>query len=176
MQGAPPLLAGFTFLDQVHLLVRNRRIEGTSELAAAAGLLASHFPLRPMVPGSLLLEALSQLGGLLLESSTGFARKAIPIWIEQARFRRPVQAARTVHLTGTLTQTDPAGAVLDAVAHQDGQRCATARLGFALAPMANFYGPEHLRLYRAWVEARIRSACLIDFPASPLEVLREFGG
>ncbi len=172
------LFPGFSFLDHVELLERGRAAEGTWSLDAGMPLLRAHFPLRPMLPGSILIESFAQLGSLLLEASLGFAKKALPVWIEGVRFRRAVEGATPVRVRVRveLVRARPGAAELDASAHQHGARCAHGRLGFALAPMSEYFGPEHLRAFRKWLEPRLDTARLVNFPQPPLEALREYGG
>lgn len=169
------LFPGFSFLDRVELLDRGTAAEGTWSVDAGMPLLQAHFPLRPMLPGSLLIESFAQLGSLLLEASLGFARKALPVWIEGVRFRRAVEGGVVVRVRVELVRAVPGAAELDASAHQNGARCAHGRLGFALAPMSEYFGPEHLRAYRTWLEPRLATARLVNFPQPPLEVLDEYG-
>lgn len=169
------LFPGFSFLDHVELLERGKAATGTWSLDAWMPLLRAHFPLRPMLPGSILVESFAQLGSLLLEASLGFGRKALPVWIESIRFRRAVEGGDPVEVRVELVRATPGVAELDASARQHGARCAHGRLGFALVPMSEYFGPEHLRAYRRWLEPRIGLARLVNFPQSPLETLREYG-
>lgn len=156
--------------DQVHSLVSDVRVEATWE-PPPSPMLARHFPLRRIVPGSIILEAFAQLGSLLLEAGAGFSRKALPAWIERARFRQPIEGPRLVWYRVQRLQGDAAGAVLEAEARQTDQVRVTARIGFVLAPMSQFYGPEHLLEYRRWIDARLtwasRAQLQANAPRSP---------
>ena len=152
--------------DQVHVLVPDERVEATWE-PPPSPMLARHFPLRRIVPGSIILEAFAQLGSLLLEAGAGFARKALPAWIERARFRQPVEGSRLVWYRVQRLQGDAAGAVLEAEARQAEEVRVTARIGFVLAPMSQFFGPEHLLEYRRWIDARLTWAARAQMQADP---------
>jgi 3-hydroxymyristoyl/3-hydroxydecanoyl-(acyl carrier protein) dehydratase len=130
-------------------------------------MLASHFPLWRIVPGSIVLEAFAQLGSLLLEVGAGFERKALPAWIERARFRRPVDGPELVQYRVQRLQGDPTGAVLEAEARQADEVRVTARIGFVLAPMALFFGPRDLLDYRRWIDARLTRAARVHLQADP---------
>jgi 3-hydroxymyristoyl/3-hydroxydecanoyl-(acyl carrier protein) dehydratase len=130
-------------------------------------MLFRHFPLWRIVPGSLVLEAFAQLGSVLLETGSGFAQKALPAWIERARFRRPVDGPELVHYQVRRLQGDAAGAVLEAEARQADELRVTARIGFVLAPMALFFEPQHLLEYRAWIDARFTRAAREQLQAHP---------
>jgi 3-hydroxymyristoyl/3-hydroxydecanoyl-(acyl carrier protein) dehydratase len=129
-------------------------------------MLVRHFPLWRIVPGSIILEAFAQLGSLLLESGAGFTRKALPAWIERARFRRPVDGPELVMYRLHRLQGDATGAVLEAEARQADEVRVTARIGFVLAPMALFFGPGQLLEYRSWVNARLTASARAQLDAS----------
>lgn len=151
---------------RVHVLVPGDRVEATWE-PPPERMLASHFPLWRIVPGSIVLEAFAQLGSLLLEVGAGFERKALPAWIERARFRRPVDGPELVQYRVQRLQGDPTGAVLEAEARQADEVRVTARIGFVLAPMALFFGPRDLLDYRRWIDARLTRAARVHLQADP---------
>jgi 3-hydroxymyristoyl/3-hydroxydecanoyl-(acyl carrier protein) dehydratase len=138
---------------------RGARIVATHRVDPRSFPFAHHFPLRPVLPGSLLLECIAQVGGLLLEASWDFERKALPAYFMNAKFRRAVLPGDVLRIEVTVESWNDGGAVLQAnVRQQDEHRCATAVLGMITAPLAGFFGPEHLGPYRA-LYARSLTGC-----------------
>jgi 3-hydroxyacyl-[acyl-carrier-protein] dehydratase len=158
-------------VDRVDVLVRDEHIEAICVPLGDA--FPGHFPAHPMVPGAFVLEALAQVGTILVEASIGFGRKAIPVMVDCARFRRPVDPATPMRVAMRCLRTAEETAQLEGVVSQAGARCCTAKFGFALAPLADFYGadtlPDYLRLHRTWLGA----TRFDGFARSPREVLDE---
>ena len=130
-----------------------------------------HFPRRPVLPASTLLECFAQTGTILLEASHGFTRKALPGYVSDAKFYRMVRPGAEVRVELTAEQWSADAAVLRARAEQDGVKCAAATLGMLTAPLSEFYGPEHLPAYRAMYERWLSQATLEGFYPHPLESL-----
>jgi UDP-3-O-[3-hydroxymyristoyl] N-acetylglucosamine deacetylase/3-hydroxyacyl-[acyl-carrier-protein] dehydratase len=70
-----------------------RRIVGIKNVSINEPYFQGHFPERPIMPGVLIVEAMAQIGGLLLIDSVGNPRdkKVYLMSINKARFRRPVR-------------------------------------------------------------------------------------
>jgi 3-hydroxymyristoyl/3-hydroxydecanoyl-(acyl carrier protein) dehydratase len=140
-------------IDCVEVLVKSERVDAIC--APLDDCFPGHFPERPMVPGSFILEALSQAGTILLETSGEFARKALPVIIDSAKFRRPVHPSTPMRVAMSSLRKTDAVAFLAGSVSQDGKRCCTANIGFAFAPLGDFFGPEtlphYLRVYRRWL-------------------------
>ena len=95
----------FRFIDRILEIIPGERIVALKNVASNEPHLQGHFPDNPLMPGVLLLEAMTQTAGLLLPAGSS----AFLAQIKEARFRRPVvpgdqiriEAARLMGL-GTL--------------------------------------------------------------------------
>ena len=159
------------YVSRVPLLRRFEHIEAEMDLPADDPLFAVHFPSNPMLPASLLIEAFAQAASILLETSSGFTRKAIPGYIVNAKFRRPVRPPTTVTLRLDVTQASDDGAVLIGTATQQGARVGTCDMGMILFPIEEFFGPEHAEGYRRAYTGLLERTRVEGFPHSPLESL-----
>lgn len=83
----------FLLLDRITLWRLGECAEGIKNVALSEDFLDDHFPLKPIMPGALIVEGIAQLSGLLLEESIKSAEdrriKALMSIIEKAKFRIP---------------------------------------------------------------------------------------
>ena len=78
----------FVLLKELHELVPGESVTATQVFSPDDEYLADHFPGFPVVPGTLITEALSQAGGWLIAATLGFARWPVLNMVEKAKFRR----------------------------------------------------------------------------------------
>ncbi len=67
----------FTLIDRIVQLEPGRSITATKALALAEEYLADHFPSFPVMPGVLMLEAMTQAGAWLVRSTEDFAHSIV---------------------------------------------------------------------------------------------------
>jgi len=82
----------FLLVDRIRELVPDRRIVGIKNVTINEPFFQGHFPGRPVMPGVLILEAMSQVGAILaFKSSGGSAHPVVYLTgVDDARFRKPV--------------------------------------------------------------------------------------
>lgn len=85
----------------VALDVRAGTAEACSTVPSSSTVFEGHFPGHPIMPGVLLIETMAQAAGLLLMARIGFARMALLMQVERARFRRLAEP-------GAVLETDAA--------------------------------------------------------------------
>ncbi|HYV48410.1 MAG TPA: hypothetical protein VFA20_26300 [Myxococcaceae bacterium] len=160
----------YLFVDRVLQLHRGERILAVRGVSGNESYFQMHFPSQPVMPGALLIECFAQAGSFLLEVSSGFRHKALPIFIRDAKFRRPVRPGPEMRISLAVEQQQGESAVLSGEITQAGVVCATATIGFAGLPVEGFYGaalPVVRSLYASWMEG----AELHGFDRHPLESL-----
>ena len=84
----------FVMVDRVTEVVAGKYIRGHKCVGYNEPYFPGHFPKRPIMPGVLILESLSQIGGILAYVSEPFDPTTNLMYflgIDKAKFRRPVR-------------------------------------------------------------------------------------
>ena len=93
IQEALPHRYPFLLVDRILEIEPGKRIVGLKNVTINEPFFTGHFPGHPIMPGVLILEAMAQVGGvLLMRSLNERAEKKVLYFtgIDGARFRRPV--------------------------------------------------------------------------------------
>jgi beta-hydroxyacyl-ACP dehydratase FabZ len=82
----------FLLVDRILELEPRRRAVGLKCVTINEPFFAGHFPGHPIMPGVLIVEAMAQVGGVMLLSSIPDRESKLVYFmgIDEARFRRPV--------------------------------------------------------------------------------------
>jgi 3-hydroxyacyl-[acyl-carrier-protein] dehydratase len=142
----------YFLLDKITAFEPGASATGIKNVSLSDEVLHDHFPDHPIFPGALLVEAMAQLAGFLLESGRADApERAILAQIEKAKFHAPAGPGDQILLKVTLAQRLEAAAQVEAEAHV-GSRCiGRARLTFMLRRVESARVTEQrAMLYRIW--------------------------
>jgi 3-hydroxyacyl-[acyl-carrier-protein] dehydratase len=162
----------YFLLDRVTELVVGESARGVKNVTLTDEVLHDHFPDHPILPGSLLVEAMAQLSGFLLEmtahqasgSSGADVKRAVLVQIHDAKFSAPAEPGDRIEIVARLDHALDAAARCETAAFVDGQRIARAQLTFMLKTVpvpADRVHEERRRLYRLWTKKLGRE---IDIP------------
>ena len=154
----------YFLLDRVTDVVPGESARGIKNVTLTDEVVHDHFPDHPILPGALLVEAMAQLGGFLLEVSENADGKplvrALLGQIKRAKFERPAEPGDRIELAVTLARALDTAAEVHAEAHVDGERIARADLTFILRKVDSERVHEQRRaLYRLWtkkLDAKVR--------------------
>jgi beta-hydroxyacyl-ACP dehydratase FabZ len=82
----------FLLVDRVLEYEKEKRIVGIKNVTYNEPFFAGHFPGRPIMPGVLIIEAMAQLGGVLLLQDHELKEKGLVylVGIDNAKFRKTV--------------------------------------------------------------------------------------
>jgi len=124
----------FLLIDRVVEIVEPDFIRGYKNISINEALFQGHFPGNAVFPGVLIIEALAQLGAvLMLRQFPKERRMAYFTGIDKAKFRRIVVPGDRLDLEMKLVRQRGVFAQMEGKATVDGEVAATALLSSALA-------------------------------------------
>jgi 3-hydroxyacyl-[acyl-carrier-protein] dehydratase len=100
-----------------------------------------HFPLKPIMPGALMIEGMAQLSGLVIEEGmrqhASRNIKALMSIVEKAKFRKPVYPGDTLEYCATIQSMNDDGAKANVQAFVDDELMAECSLVFSFHEIQN---------------------------------------
>ena len=119
----------FTLIDRIIELVPGQRITAVKTVSLAEEYLADHFPLMPVMPGVLMLEAMTQAAAWLLRSDEDFAHSIVVL--KEARnikYADFVEPGECLTVTAEMIKSGPREAEFKTQGVVDSKVCVSARL------------------------------------------------
>ena len=130
----------FTLLDRITELQVGVRIEAIKNLTLAEEYLADHFPLFPVMPGVLMLEAMTQCGAWLVRASEDFAHSIVTLAEARAvKYTDFVRPGQTLTVTAELLGHDERQSKLKVQGAVNGSGCVSARLTLCRYNLADLH-------------------------------------
>ena len=120
----------FLLVDRIHSLREGHSVEGIKNVTINEPFFQGHFPGHPIMPAVLIIEAMAQVGGLLLLNSVDDPNGKLLYFmgIDNARFRRPVTPGDQLHFKLALLKFRSGTAKMRGEAFVEGQLVAEAEL------------------------------------------------
>lgn len=126
----------FELLDKVTYLDATR-IVAVKNVALAEEYLADHFPTFPVLPGVMMLEALTQASGWLLHHRRGFAKSVVVLKdARNIRYGQFVAPGSTLVVESEFTKDTDTGASFKVVGKVDQEQALSGRLELAYFDLA----------------------------------------
>jgi 3-hydroxyacyl-[acyl-carrier-protein] dehydratase len=127
-------------VDRIEEIVPGERAAGWKGVTLAEDYFEDHFPKFPVVPGVILIEALAQLSGKLIELSVWEERGMWPFpvlsMVRNAKFRRFIRPGESIRLETKLVEIRDESAITKCRALVDGKVTTDAELLFVFDPDA----------------------------------------
>jgi 3-hydroxymyristoyl/3-hydroxydecanoyl-(acyl carrier protein) dehydratase len=131
----------YILLDRITVLKPPEIATGVKCVSLADDIFVDHFPGHPIMPGALILEALAQLGGVLVEAAMRERGRhdlhALLVTVEKAKFRQRVRPGDRIDLETNGISVHEDGGQVRGLARVDGQLVTEAELTFAFAQVTN---------------------------------------
>lgn len=118
----------FLLVDRILEVEPKRRIVGIKNVTVNEPFFQGHFPGKPVMPGVLIVEAMAQVGGVLLLSDVSDRENKLVLFagIDEARFRRPVVPGDQVRFEVEVLKLKASTCKLQGKAFVDGALAAEA--------------------------------------------------
>ncbi|MCL2160769.1 MAG: 3-hydroxyacyl-ACP dehydratase FabZ [Betaproteobacteria bacterium] len=113
---------------------------GVKNISLSEDFFDDHFPLKPIMPGVLIIEGMAQLSGLLLEETMkqrDIKIKALMSMVDKAKFRQPVYPGCQLRYDCVISQINEMGGRIAASASVDGTPVAECTLLFSFHAFGN---------------------------------------
>lgn len=119
----------FSLIDKIESLEPGKRIVAAKSLSLAEEYLRDHFPNFPVMPGVLMLEALTQASAWLIRVSEDFAHSVVVLKeARNVKYARFVQPGQTLHIESEIVQETENLVTLKAEGSVEGQNNLKAKL------------------------------------------------
>jgi UDP-3-O-[3-hydroxymyristoyl] N-acetylglucosamine deacetylase/3-hydroxyacyl-[acyl-carrier-protein] dehydratase len=121
----------FLFVDRVLEMEERKRIVAIKNVTINEPFFQGHFPGHPIMPGVLIIEAMAQVGGILLMGLVDDPETKVVYFIslDNVRFRRPVRPGDQLRFECEVTQLRGATCKMHGIARVDGDIAAEADMG-----------------------------------------------
>jgi beta-hydroxyacyl-ACP dehydratase FabZ len=118
----------FLLVDRILEIDPGRRIVGIKNVTVNEEFFLGHFPGKPVMPGVLIVEAMAQVGGVLLLKDMPDREHKLVLFagIDEARFRRPVVPGDQLRFEVEVLRLKSSTCKLQGKAYVDGNLVAEA--------------------------------------------------
>lgn len=122
----------FLLVDRITYLEQGKRVVGIKNVTINDAFFQGHFPGKPVMPGVLILEAMAQVGGvMMLSSAENRGKLAYFMAIDDAKFRKVVVPGDRLVMEVAAGKVKSRTGQVYGKAYVDGKVVAEATLMFA---------------------------------------------
>jgi UDP-3-O-[3-hydroxymyristoyl] N-acetylglucosamine deacetylase/3-hydroxyacyl-[acyl-carrier-protein] dehydratase len=121
----------FLLVDRIVELDAGKRVVGIKNVTINEPFFQGHFPGHPIMPGVLIIEAMAQVGGVLLLGAIENPQSKVVYFtsLNNVKWRRPVKPGDQLRFELTLLQVRGSVAKMQGIAKVDGETVAEAEMG-----------------------------------------------
>jgi UDP-3-O-[3-hydroxymyristoyl] N-acetylglucosamine deacetylase/3-hydroxyacyl-[acyl-carrier-protein] dehydratase len=118
----------FLLVDRILEIEENKRIVGLKNVTINEPFFQGHFPGHPIMPGVLIIEAMAQVGGMLLMGSVGDPETKVVYFmsLDNVKFRKPVKPGDQIRFELEIIQIRGMVCKMRGVGKVDGEVVAEA--------------------------------------------------
>lgn len=128
----------FSLIDRIDSLSRGESLSGVKNLSLAEEYLGDHFPGFPVMPGVLMLEAMTQAAAWLIRASGDFAHSMVVLTeARSVKYGQFVEPGQTLRVRVEVLSQDERHTVLKTRGEVDGRTTVSARLTLARFNLAD---------------------------------------
>jgi 3-hydroxyacyl-[acyl-carrier-protein] dehydratase len=128
-------LERFQLLDRVERLdLPGKSIVCRCEVPLESGIFDGHFPGHPLLPGTLMIEAIAQAAGMLALVLQDFQRMPVLIGVDKARMRGMVQPGAALAVEAKLVQEGSGYVAAEGHITHEARRVANAAIRLGTLP------------------------------------------
>jgi 3-hydroxymyristoyl/3-hydroxydecanoyl-(acyl carrier protein) dehydratases len=122
----------YLLFDRILEAERGRRMRAVKLVDLMDGYHSAHFPRKAVMPATLIIESLAQVGGMLNMFNHDFAVEMVLMLVEGARIFRQVEQGEILTLEVKMIYDHPYGATMQAEARAGDEQIADVdRIAFA---------------------------------------------
>jgi UDP-3-O-[3-hydroxymyristoyl] N-acetylglucosamine deacetylase/3-hydroxyacyl-[acyl-carrier-protein] dehydratase len=121
----------FLLVDRILELEPGKRVVGVKNVTINEPFFQGHFPGHPIMPGVLIIEAMAQVGGMLLLGAVGDPQSKVVYFtsLNNVKWRRPVKPGDQLRFELDVLQVRGMMCKMQGVAKVDGEIVAEAEMG-----------------------------------------------
>lgn len=120
-------------IDRVEELEAGKRIVAKKNVTANEPFFQGHFPMEPVMPGVLIVEAMAQAGAVALLSLEDFQGKTAYFGaLDKVKFRKKVVPGDSLRLEVEIQKIKGSAGVGKGIAYVDGKKACEAELTFMI--------------------------------------------
>lgn len=138
------------WIDRFTEFVSGQYAKGIKNVTMDEEVVDGYWPDYPILPSTLIIEGMAQLGGILVAEHHQFKKQVVLAKVSKASFLSPARNGDQLKYTVTLDSVQDLGATVNAVSHREGELQAEVDLMFAFLEPGRFtegplFGPGDLR-------------------------------
>ncbi len=116
----------FLYFDRITEVESGKRVRGVKTFPLSEAYLKGHFSRRPLVPGSIQIEAMAQITGWLVVYTHRCETSCVISLIDDIKVPTDLRAGTTVEIEGEIMNTNEQASLCRAWVELEGERIASA--------------------------------------------------